>query len=44
MVYILHGYAFLHVFRADRPFAFVIYNWRLGGALFLGKVGDPTAG
>jgi hypothetical protein len=33
-----------HVFRADRPFAFVIYNWRLGGALFLGKVGNPTAG
>jgi serpin B len=30
------------LFRADRPFAFVIFNRRLGVPLFLGKVGDPT--
>jgi serpin B len=32
-----------YLFRADRPFIFVIYNRRLGGALFIGKVGDPRA-
>jgi serpin B len=32
-----------YLFRADRPFIFVIYNRRLGGVLFIGKVGDPRA-
>jgi serpin B len=30
-----------YLFRADRPFAFIIYNRRLDVPLFIGKIGDP---
>ena len=32
-----------YLFRADRPFAFIIYNRKLGLPLFMGQVDDPTA-
>jgi serpin B len=32
-----------YLFRADRPFGFVIYNRKAGVTLFAGKVRDPSA-
>ena len=33
-----------HVFRADHPFVFMIYDRRSGAVVFMGRLADPSAG